>query len=260
MPGRTHLVIPDSHCRYGVSNERFRWLSKLVLDLKPDKIINLGDMYDMESLSAYDKGKKAMELRRYWKDLQAGHEALETFHTPINKFNARRTKGKKRNYRPQFVFTVGNHEDRITRAVQADAILENTISLKDLKLEEYGWDVYPYLKPVVIDGISYVHCMQNRNSATPISGLHHGYSLVTKYHRSVTVGHSHLLSYYTDTDATGKRLHGLVAGCFFEDDLDYAKLSNRNWWRGVAIKRNVSNGDYDLELLSLKRLKELYGH
>ena len=50
---------------------------------------------DMESLSSYDKGQKSFEGRRYWKDIEAGNEALDAFMAPIHKEVKRRVKGRR---------------------------------------------------------------------------------------------------------------------------------------------------------------------
>jgi hypothetical protein len=52
---------------------------------------------------------------------------------------------------------------------------------------------------------------------------------------------------------------GLVAGCFKGAEEAWAGQANLGWWKGIVIKRNISNGIYDPEFVSLKRLSELYG-
>ena len=61
----THLIIPDPHVKMGVSNDRLIWAGKFARELKPDVIICLGDWVNMDSLSHFDRGKKAFEGRRY---------------------------------------------------------------------------------------------------------------------------------------------------------------------------------------------------
>ena len=75
----THLVIPDTHCLPHISNKRFIWLGKLVADLQPDVIFDIGDWCDMESLCFYDKGKIQFEGRRYQKDVECALDAKEKF-------------------------------------------------------------------------------------------------------------------------------------------------------------------------------------
>ena len=79
----THLIIPDAHAMPNVSNERFTWLGKLVAEIQPDVIVDIGDWCDMESLCIYDKGKLQFEGRRYKKDVQCALDAKERFENEI---------------------------------------------------------------------------------------------------------------------------------------------------------------------------------
>jgi hypothetical protein len=51
----------------------------------------------------------------------------------------------------------------------------------------------------------------------------------------------------------------LVAGCYKGSEETWAGQANRDWWKGCVIKREISNGMYEPEFVSLKRLKEMYG-
>jgi len=50
-----------------------------------------------------------------------------------------------------------------------------------------------------------------------------------------------------------------VAGCFKGAEEGWAGQANLDWWKGVVIKREISNGIYEPEFVSLKRLEQLYG-
>ena len=139
----THLVIGDPHCNPKASNDRFLWAGKMAHDLKPDTIICMGDFASMDSLSSYDKGKKSFEGRRYRKDIDHAHDALEKFNKGLN--------GR----RPRKVMLLGNHEDRIDRIIDETPELDGTISTKDLNFKEFGWEVIPYQEPMVVDGVHY---------------------------------------------------------------------------------------------------------
>jgi len=52
---------------------------------------------------------------------------------------------------------------------------------------------------------------------------------------------------------------GLVAGCFKGGEESWAGQANRDWWKGVVIKRDIDNGIYDPEFVSMGKLRELYG-
>ena len=159
---RTHLIIPDAHAKPDVSNERFDWLGRMIMAERPDVIVCIGDFYDMEALSSYDRGKGSMEGRRYKKDIEAGNEALSRLMAPMIKHNKRQAKNKKKQYSPRMVYTAGNHENRINIALNQDPwTLEGVISMEDMAWKQYGWEAYPYLERVCVDGITYTHCVQH---------------------------------------------------------------------------------------------------
>lgn len=255
-----HLVIPDSHAKPDVSNRRFELLGKFILDLKPDVIVNIGDMADMESLCSYDKGKKAFEGRRYKRDIAAVHDALYKIHTPMDCYNANQIRNKKKTYHPRMVMCLGNHEDRINRVVENHSELEGTISIQDLKYEYFGWEVHPFKSPVTIDNILYSHYLTSGVMGKPISGTHTGYSLIQKKFQSCTQGHSHLLDYKIMTTGGGKKVQGLSVGCYLETDQYEAyagEEANEMWWRGLVVKHITDDG-YDPEFISIERLEKMY--
>ncbi|WP_230684319.1 hypothetical protein, partial [Streptococcus pneumoniae] len=84
------------------------------------------------SLSSYDVGKKSFEGRRYTKDIQASYEAMQALLDPLWEFNHKAVLTKHKRYQPKMVMLYGNHENRITRAVNNDPKLEGVLSLEDL--------------------------------------------------------------------------------------------------------------------------------
>ena len=113
--------------------------------------------------------------------------------------------------------------------------------------------------PTVIDGIIYAHYLTSGAMGRPISGDNHARSLLLKGHMSATVGHSHFFDFSTHVAASGRRMMGLVAGSFKGPKNDaYAGTSARNYWRGVCVKRMVEDGTYDLQMVSMAQLEELY--
>lgn len=245
--GKTHLIIPDSHAHPDHSNERYSWLGNLIVDVKPDVVVDIGDWWDMPSLCSYDRGKRSFEGRRYHRDIAAGVEAQDRMFAPIR---------KQKKKLPRFVRCLGNHEDRINRALDMDPILEGTIGLSDLQSKEYGWEEHAFKDVVEIDGVSYSHFFASGVMGRPVVSAR---SLVQKKHQSCTQGHIHTFDYFVDSDVRGRTIHGLFAGVYQDYEADYAGQGNALWVPGVAIKRGVENGSYDLEWVSLKRIKEIYG-
>ena len=249
-----HLVVPDPHAHPDHNNDRFEWLGKLIVDLKPDKVICLGDMADMPSLCSYDKGTKGFEGRRYKKDVESVIDAQERMFAPI-----KRAKKKL----PEFFMLEGNHEHRIDRAVNFDhALLDGVISLSDLQFKEYGWNVVEYNGGtpgvILVDGIAYAHYFISGVLGRAINGLHPANALLTKQFMSCTQGHTHSTDYSVRTTAQGRMIHGLVAGVFQDWNAAFAGEANDIWWRGVIIKRDVDNGHYDPQWVGMERLRKEY--
>ena len=243
----THLVIGDPHCNPKASNDRFLWAGKLARDLKPDTIVCMGDFSSLDSLSSYDKGKKSFEGRRYKKDIDHAHDALEKFNKGLNGRRSRK------------VMLLGNHEDRIDRIVDETPELDGTISTKDLKFKEFGWEVFAYQEPVAIDGVHYCHNYPTGIMGKPISGDNIARSLLLKNKVSSTVGHCNLFDYSMCTIPSGRKVLGLSAGCYLHHKEDYARNTQRLWWSGLIVKRNVRQGEYDIETVEYNTVKRRYG-
>ena len=251
-----HLVIPDSHAFDGDDFERFEMAGAFALKQKADTIICLGDWADMESLCTYDQGKLGFEGRRYLKDTQASRDALDAFDKPINAYNNRRRKNKKPIYKPKKIMLLGNHENRIERATSCDAKLEGTFSTADLGYKDHGWDVKPFLVPHLQDGIYYSHYFVSGVMGRPISGENQAKSIVKKQMESCTAGHTHVLDTACVTATSGRRVRGLVGACYFEHSMPYAYSTEYLWWRGLLVKHDVKDGDYNLEEFSIDRLRK----
>src|SRR3990167_6344750 len=140
------LMIPDCQVRIGVPLDHLLALGNYIVAKKPDIIVQIGDFADMPSLSSYDIGKKSFEGRRYTLDISAAKEAMEILLKPLNDYNEKAQKNHEKQYHPRKILTLGNHEDRITRAIDSDPKLDGTLSLQDLGYEEFGWEVYPFLQ------------------------------------------------------------------------------------------------------------------
>ena len=140
----------------------------------------------MASLSTYDVGKKDYEGRRYNDDIAAAIEGMQLLLAPIRAEQARLRNNKKKEWNPRLVLTLGNHEHRILRAINADPKLEGTIGLNDLRYEEFGWEVIPYLNTVTIDGVAYSHFFTTGSMGRPVTSAR---ALAMKKHMSCSMGH-----------------------------------------------------------------------
>ena len=145
------MIIPDPHAHPDYNNERFRAVGRLLMEEQPECVVCLGDLADLPSLSSYDRGTKGFEGRRYKKDVGATINAQELLFEAMTKYNARKRRNGKKQYRPRLVMCIGNHEDRITRAINSQAELDGTIGIEDLQYAGFGWEVVPFKQCVTIE-------------------------------------------------------------------------------------------------------------
>ncbi len=130
-----HLVIPDCQVKPGQSVKYLENIGRYIVEKLPEVIVCIGDFADMPSLSSYDTGKKSFEGRTYKADVRAVHKGMEALLGPLLKFQEKQRKLKKKVYKPRMILTLGNHEDRKTRAVEYDRKLEDLISIENLNYD-----------------------------------------------------------------------------------------------------------------------------
>lgn len=245
---KVHLVIPDSHAHPDFSNERYTYLSRLIHDIGPDVVIDIGDWFDMASLCSYDKGTRGFHGRRYQADIASGVEAQDRVLTPLRKFKKKL---------PRFVRCLGNHEHRIIRAIDREPeLLEGTVGLSDLQSKEYKWEEFPFLEVVNIDGINYSHYFVSGVMGRPVSSAR---ALLNHQAASCVMGHTHTFDYALRTNIEGKTNQALFCGVFQDYTPPFASATDYMWRRGVLVLRNVEDGNFDIEWISMERLKREYG-
>lgn len=252
--GRSHLVISDQHAHPDHSNVRADWLSRLIIDLNPDVVINIGDAADMPSLSQYDKGKRSFHGRSYRADIDSHLEFQDRVWSPV------RARKKRLPYR---IVLEGNHEHRIERALDLSPELEGTIGFRDFGFDDYYDEVIRYdgSTPGIIsvDDIQYAHYFVSGVMGRAISGVHPASALLQKGFVSSTAGHLHLADWATATNTRGQKVMGALVGVYQDYDSDWAGAQvNKLWWRGVLHKQNVEQGRYDPHFISLNTLRKEY--
>ncbi len=256
MSSKVHLVIPDVQVKPGNDLAFLTRLGKYIVEKKPDTIVCIGDFADMPSLSSYDVGKKSFEGRRYKADIEITHEAMVTLMSPIWSYNKHMRRTKHAQYNPRLILTLGNHEHRIDRVVEGDCKLEGTISIDDLKYASYGWEVYPFLQPVIVDGICYSHYFTSGVMGRPVTSAR---MLVQKKHQSCVMGHVQNWELHREVRADGTPVMGLFAGSCYEHNEDYLGPQGNHYDRGFWMLHEVKgDGSFQPMYVSLDYLKRKY--
>lgn len=250
-----HIVIPDTQVRPGDDLGFLERIGNYIVEKQPDVVIHLGDHADMPSLSSYDVGKKSFEGRRYLADIEAAKEGMRRLWKPLDEFNAKARKNGKKQYNPRKVLTMGNHENRINRAVEQDAKLEGVLSTDALDYTGFGFEVYPFLDVVIIDGIAYSHYYITGVAGRPASSAR---AQLLVNHMSSIAGHQQGMQIATGRRADGKMITNIIAGSCYEHDEGYLGPQGNKHWRGFLVLHDVRDGEFDLMPVSLKYLNRKY--
>ena len=251
------LVLPDTQVKPNNPTEHLTWFGKWAVEKKPDYIVCLGDFADMESLSSYDKGTKSFEGRRYTKDIEAAVEAMGVLLDPIRTEQQRLVRNKDKQWNPKLVLTLGNHENRINRAINNDPKLDGLISVKDLKYEEFGWEVIPFLQVKVIDGVAFSHYFVSGVMGRPVGSAR---MLLTKHHMSCVAGHQQGKDLAFSKTANGKTITAIISGSYYQHTEAYLNAQTNIHWRGVFQLNEVKDGEFEELPLTIDYLRRRYAN
>jgi len=249
-----HFVLPDVQAKPNVPLEHLSWAGRYVAEKKPDVIVCIGDFADMESLSSYDVGRKSFEGRSYKADIEAAEQAMRLFLSPIRELQQQQRRNKEKIYRPRFILTLGNHEQRIERAIDQDRKLDGLISIRDLPYND--WEVYDFLQPVVVDGICYSHYFTSGQLGRPCVSAR---QILTKKHMSCFAGHAQGRDIAYSQRADGKHMTAIISGSFYQHDENYLNKQTNDRWHGCWMLNDVQDGSFDEMPLSIQYLRSKYG-
>jgi hypothetical protein len=230
------FIIPDAQVKPGINLDHLTAAGEYAARKHPDVIVCIGDFADMESLSSYDIGKRCFEGRTYRADVDAATAGMKAFMTPV------RREMKASGWNPRLVFTLGNHEDRITRAIELDRKLEGTISLTDLGYEKWGWEVHSFLEVVDIHGVMFSHYFTSGVMGRPITTAA---AIISKKHQSCVAGHQQGRMVAYGTKADGTQMTAIICGsCYLHEEKFLGTQGNKHW-RGFVMLHEVVNGASD---------------
>jgi hypothetical protein len=248
------LVLPDVQARPGVDFSYLTSIGNYILAKQPDVIVNLGDFADLPSLSSHEhSGTKSMEGKRYKEDIWAARDAMDALLTPIYEYNKRAKRNKDKQYKPRMVLTLGNHENRIDRAINNDKKLDGLISVDDLPYND--WEVFPFLEVVVIEGVAFSHYFVSGAMGRPIGTAQ---ALLSKLHMSAIAGHQQGRQVAFGKRADGKGMTAMIIGSCYQHHEDYLGVQGNVHWRGLYLLHSVKDGEFDECAVPLSYITENY--
>lgn len=248
------LVFSCGHATPDVSNERYNWLGNYIHDTKPDTVIDLGDGADMLSLNSYDSRYPAkLMMKNYEEDIDCYNDSQERLRHKIKKMKRKS---------PTWIGHEGNHENRIKKYLAENPALTGSkygVSFGHLQTKDWFHEYHEYDNgaPSIssYSGVEFSHFFGSGNFGRAISGTHHAYALINHRHNSAVCGHSHKRDVYFK-DSPGSI--GMVVGCYKGHEETWAGQANKDWWKGVVLMKDVDNGRFEPEFISMEALKREY--
>ncbi len=244
MPKKNILCVGDIHARPGISNRRATILGRFIKDKRPEAVWLAGDVGDFGSLCQYDKGTLHAEGRRYSQDLACVDDFLALVQKEIRLMKKR----------PYLVVSLGNHEERINRACTQAPELYGHISLEDIPFDYYGWDVIPFLRPKVMQGITFQHYFTRGQLGRAIDDER---TVLRSQHTSCVYGHNHRFQRYCELNGNRKKIFSMGVGCFDEGIHHYTREQER-WDSGLVMLYEAEHGYATHAWWSMEYLKRKY--
>ena len=249
---RRHVMIPDTQVKPGVPVKHIKAAGNWIKEhcKAGDRIIIIGDWWDMPSLNSYDKpGSYGWEDYDLDADIEAGNEAMTMLFKAVGRLNKSL----------DWHFTEGNHEYRMSRA-RADALSrrygQQVFSYNRLNLERCKHHMFLRIKE--LDGVNYCHYFSDPNAHTdrPIGGTIQ--NRLRKLMGSFVMGHQQEHRFDQLMTVSGRFIHGLVSGRFYTHDEDYRGPQKNREWSGINVLNDVRKGEYDIMPLSQRYLEREY--
>jgi hypothetical protein len=254
---KTVLLIPDVHAKadddLGRLDSLWAWLNKRASPI--DKVVQIGDLWDFESLCLHDSQSPEWYRRSLEGDIDAGFKALDKIVDIARDFNVSEQ---------NLHLTLGNHEDRYDKWMKSDNRLLTSDFPKTLRQligqrrPYLPLRVHAFLKPALIYGTAFSHYFVSGVMNRPHSGERPSLSMLRTHHMSVVAGHKHTADWAEHTRPDSSKIYALVAGCFVdpEGDFHYAGAGRKLWWNGCHLLHFTAPGEFDIESISLTRMTE----
>jgi hypothetical protein len=180
--GVTRVVaIGDTHDQPNMDKERFKWIARHCVDVKPHRIIQIGDFCSWDSVSTHEQPGTIGHASRpsFINDLESCEEAMRLF---LKEMGGLET---------HMELLAGNHEDRIHRFENKTP---ETVGALYMQFEQvcaqYRWRLHDYGHWLFVDGVGFTHVPKNI-MGKPYGGQNSENSIANHATHSIVFGHTH---------------------------------------------------------------------
>jgi len=246
------LGIGDMHDSPKLNKKRFLWCARAAVELKVDKIRQIGDIFSFDSLCRYDANDtlKGKEKPPFEADIQSGHDALGAFDRGLQGADIERH------------ITLGNHEDRaLSFTNRTPEIAGMLTGMVDNVFMSHGWTYSPFGLIDFIGSVGFVHAPLN-TLGRPYGGKTALQRIANDVLHDLVFGHTHKRGeFQCPKIGTNQKITVLDLGCGLPEGHveSYVGHGTSGWWYGVN-KISIREGRIvSVHSLTMNELEERFG-
>jgi predicted phosphodiesterase len=237
------VVIPDQH--FPIHDQKAVDCALAIIKfLKPSIFINLGDVGEWETVSAWKyKGKRLPPLEYQLplvdKEIAEVNKGIDQFDKVLDQIKC------KNRY-----ILAGNHDEWLdsfaNNKVGNHNLLDEYTFRKACKWKERGYKYYSYNEPLKIGKVNFIH--------GAYATCYHAKKHLEAYGSNIIYGHTHDIQRHTLTKLDSGTIGAWAMGCLKDMSAERNKwLRGRlhNWNHAVGIVDWFSNGNFKVEVVEI---------
>lgn len=222
------LVFSDLHIEAGYNTGILNEICQAIRISKPDYIVCTGDIGEFKSLNKLikDRGMYSTEEEL----IQVFNILDQTLFFTLCDIQQQCRIHKKKVYKPQVVFCLGNHDDGVEEQL-AEYFLEKPFNIV----------VVPHRDTITLEGITFSHTFDlgiSGKACTSASQI-----LQQTLTRTVS-GHSHVREIAEQRDSAGYKVFAIKMPCAHVDFPDWTVQGSRKWDRGYLTMTVDTDSDW----------------
>ena len=235
------VVIPDQHFPLQ-DHQAVNVVLKALKIIKPDIFVNLGDVGEWESVSAWRwKGKKQppLEYQLPLIDYEIGqvNDGIDQFDKVLDEIKCK-----------ERYICAGNHDEWLTYGFcERYPYMKKEYSFrKACHWDDRGYKYYEYNQPLKIGKLTFIH--------GAYATMYHAKKHLESYGSNLVSGHTHDIARHSLTKLADGTIGAWSLGCL--KDMSPARnkwLKGRlhNWNHGFGIVDWFSNGNFKVEVVEI---------
>lgn len=237
------VVIPDQH--FPIHDQKAVDCALAVIKfVKPNIFINLGDVGEWETVSAWKyKGKRLPPLEYQLplvdKEIKQVNEGIDQFDKVLDK-----VKCKER------YILAGNHDEWLDRfaenKVGSHNLLDNYTFRKACKWKERGYKYYNYNKPLKLGKVNFIH--------GAYATTYHAKKHLEAYGSNIVYGHTHDVQRHSLTKLDSGTIGAWSLGCLKDmtpEKNSWLRGRLHNWNHAVGVIDFYDNGNFKIEVVEI---------